>query len=252
MNPTLGRYRTLAREWKDIGISRAGSLGDRTRELWRHGVTEGRELMAAVREVNWGREAKDLFDRLSNSAHLYLTFSLVLGSAVMWFTGVQTGVLVVTLMTVPLAMLKLIIRIVNQLEDEHACEEHFTLLMDTCLKHWEQSGSFREHLGNLLAMMDEAHRKMDQSDPMLRRAYYRYYARHQKRINAHFLMVFGFPVSVMDLQGESCAVTRMMTTSGKMRRCWEAQHGPYQKGKPLDMEQFLWLMHSLPVVYDLR
>lgn len=245
-------YLAIARDWRFIVMERLQDASEKMRHLWRDSVTEGHELMSEIRDINWSKEAIRLFDRLSNATHLYLTSSLVLGSCVMWYSGVPSGLLVVSLMIIPLIMLKLTVQVANYLEYDKACEEHFTRLMDTCLKHWEHSGTFREHLTRLLAMMDEAHAAMDQAEPRMNRAYRLYYAKHQKRINAHLLMVFGFPVSAHDLQGETCAVSRMMCMSSRMRHVWEAEFGPYLKDKPLQMEQLMWLMHRLPVVFDLR
>lgn len=252
MNVMKERWIPIVKGWKAIGMGQATSVAERLRDTWTHSVTEGHDLWHEMREVNWAREAIHLFDRLSNATHLYLTSSLVLGSFVMWYAGVPAGVFVVALMTFPLIMLKLILRIANYLEYDKACEAHFTALMDACLRHWEQSGSFRQHLEQQLAMMDEAHEEMSNSEPRMQRAYRAYFDNHQKRINAHFLMVFGFPVSANDLQGATCAVSRMLTNSARMRHEWETEYGPYLKDKPLRMEQLLWLMHRLPVVYDLR
>jgi hypothetical protein len=239
-----------------IGLSdtrlRMESWKHTARESWKEFLREAVEVVEEIRKVNWPREAVLLFDRLSNSAHAYLTASFILGSVVMLFTGVETGLMVVALMVIPVAMLMLAVRLYTRMADDRVCEEHFTALIETCTSSWEQSGSFREHLVSLLDYLEEAHLKMASGENRLREAYERHYAKNQKRLQAQILMVFGFPVSVVELQGVACAFTRLMTVSEKLRQCWEREHGPYVRGQQLRMEQFLWLMRRMPEIYDLR
>ena len=102
---------------------------------------EVKALLKEMREVNWRQEASRLFDRLSNSVHIYLTLSLVLGSVVMWFTGVRTGLFVVTLMTVPVAVIKLSMSLATGKANDRHVEEHFASLMEGCTR---SATSYRE------------------------------------------------------------------------------------------------------------